>query len=252
MSNKVLSNQRVSVRAGLASAISNWKQPLLSELTALTDISSAINWNSFDLNIQNSNLKDDRTLTDGAGSQSRSPYINFGGHLQATMPKVTDLTSIYRTVYSLLSTPRVELVIAVRYGPLSSTAPAAADKWTFFHVITDPVIFGENEVSVFYEVHLIARDDIMVQYIVPVASPTAPVVTALASTATVAGGTLIFASATYQGWDVTKVATWSSSDETKLTLVHPGIFRPLAAGTPAITVSYPGSLAATPVTITLT
>lgn len=252
MATKVLSSQRVSVRAGLASGISNWANPSLAEITALTDVSGAVNWDSFDLNLQASDQKDDRTLTDAAGSQSRSPYINFGGNIQLVMPLVTDTASIYHTAYNIFSTPRVELAVAVRYGPLNSSAPAAGDKWTVYHVITDPVFFGQNDVSRFYQITLVGRNDIVVDYIVPVASPTAVTVTLVAATGTVAGHTLIFASAAYESWDVTKAATWVSSDETKLVELHPGIFQCIATGTPTITAKYPGATDSTPATVTIT
>lgn len=251
MSNKVLANQRVTVLAGLSSGISVWANPALAELTALTNVSGAINWNTYDMNVKASNQKDDRTLVDGAGSQSRSPYVNFAGKLQMVMPAVLDTASIYRTAYNLFSTPRVELVVAVRYGPLSSTAPAAADEWTVFHVITDAVVFGENEVSRYYEVELIAKDDIAVSYIVPPSTAVAISVTAAASSV-VHGTGYVFLSATYQGWDVTKSATWTTSDGTKLTMVHPGIAFGVAAGTATVTASYPGATSSTATSITIT
>lgn len=251
MSTKVISNQRVTVLAGLASGISNWKNPSLAELTALTNVSGAVNWDSFDLNIKASDQKDDRTLTDAAGAQSRSPYINFGGNLQLVMPTVDDTASVFRQAYNIFSTPRVELVVAVRYGKLNSTAPAASDRWTVYHLITDAVSFGQNDVSKFYQVTLVARDDITVNYIVPPATPVAITTAALAATGTVADGTLIFVSAAYQGWDITKEATWVSSDETKLIEVHPGIFKSIGAGTPTVVAKYPGATDSTELTITI-
>ena len=166
MSTKVLSNQRVTVLAGLASGVASWAHPTLVEMQALTNVSGAVNWNSFDLNIKASDQKDDRTLTDGAGAQSRG-FTNFGGNLQLVNPRPDDTASVFRTAYNIFSTPRVELVVAVRYGPLNSTAPAAADRWTIYHVVTDAVSFGENDVSKFYQVTLVARDDILVGYILP-------------------------------------------------------------------------------------
>jgi hypothetical protein len=249
MATKVLSNQRVTVVAGLSSAISNWLTPTLAELTALTNVSGAVNWDSFDLNIQASEQSDDRTLTDGAGSQSRG-FTNFGGGLQFVTPQPTDTASIFRLAYNLFSTPRVELVVAVRYGKLNSTVPAAGDKWTIYRVMTDATAFGQNDVSKHYSVNLIARDDILPGYIVPPSSPVA-ITTAVVSAAGSVGG-LIFASAAYQGWDITKSATWVSSDEAKLIQVHPGIFRNVAAGTPTIKAQYAGGTDSTPATITIT
>lgn len=248
MSTKVLSNQRVTVRAGLASGISDWREPTLAEVTALTNVSAAVNWNSFDLNIQASEQQDDRTLTDGAGAQSRG-FTNFGGTLELVHPRPDDTASVFRTAYNIFSTPRVELAVAVRYGPLNSTAPAAGDRWTIYHVITDAVAIGQNDVSKFYTVGLVARDDIMPNYILPAGSPDTIVVTALANTASV--GDLVFASAAYEGWDITKEATWVSSDEEDLVMVHPGIFRAVATGTPTIKATYPGATDSTTTTITI-
>lgn len=248
-STKVLSNQRVTVLAGLASGISVWANPSLAELTALTNVSSAVNWNSFDLNVKPSDQKDDRTLTDGAGAQSRGSYINFGGAIELVMPMPSDTSSMYRTAYNIFSTMRVELVVAMRYGPLNSTAPAASDEWNIFHVTTDAVAFGQGDVSKFYKVMLVPKDDIVTNYIVPPASPVAITTGALTTTATI--GKVILAYATYQGWDITKDATWTTSDGTKLQVVHPGVFLVIAAGTPTITAAYPGATASTPLATTL-
>lgn len=249
MGNKVLSNQRVTVLAGLSSGITVWANPSLAELTALTNVSGAVNWNSFDLGIRASDQQDDRTLTDGAGSQSRG-FTNFGGNLQFVMPAVTDLSGVYRASYNLFSTPRVELVVAVRYGKLNSLAPAASDRFTIFRLTTDAVSFGQGDVSKYFQVALMARDDVLVEYIVPPAVAVVSTITALAAAATI--GNLIFASALYQGWDITKGAVWVSSDETKLALVHPGIFRAVAAGTPTILARYPGALNSATTIITVT
>ncbi len=248
MSTKVLSNQRVTVLAGLASGISDWAEPTLAELAALTNVSGAVNWASFDLNLQASQQSDDRTLTDGAGAQSRG-YTNFGGGLQFVNPRVDDAASIYRTAYDIFSTPRVELVVAVRYGKQNNLGPAAGDRWTIYHVITDAVAFGQGDVSKFYSVNLIARDDILVGYIVPPAVAVAITQTVVDNS--VAPDDLVFASAAYQGWDVTKEVTWVSSDESLLIQVHPGIFRAVAAGTPTLKAQYPGATDSTPTTVTI-
>lgn len=248
MSTKVLSNQRVTVLAGLASGISDWAEPTLAELAALTNVSGAVNWASFDLNLQASQQSDDRTLTDGAGAQSRG-YTNFGGGLQFVNPRVDDTASIYRTAYDIFSTPRVELVVAVRYGKQNSLGPAAGDRWTIYHVITDAVAFGQGDVSKFYSVNLIARDDILVGYIVPPAVAVAITQTVVDNS--VGPDDLVFASALYQGWDVTKEVTWVSSDESLLIQVHPGIFRAVAAGAPTLKATYPGATDSTPTTVTI-
>lgn len=249
MSTKVLSNQRVTVLAGLASGISVWANPSLAELTALTNVSGAVNWNSFDLNVKPSDHKDDRTLTDGAGAQSRSGYINFGGGLELVYPAPADTSSIYRTAYNLFSTMRVELVVAVRYGPLNSTAAAAGDEWNIYHVTTDAVSFGQGDVSKFYKVNLLPKDDVVTNYIVPPGTAVAITTSALSTTGTT--GKVLLVSALYQGWDITNDATWTTSDGTKLQVVHPGIFLIVAAGSPTIQASYPGATPSTALATTL-
>ena len=250
MGTKVLSNQRVTVLAGLASSIADWTHVTLAELTAMTNVSAAINWNSFALTVKASDHKDDRTLTDAAGAQSRSPYINFDGIIQLVMPQVADTASIYRTAYNLFSNDRVELVVAIRHGALNSTAPAAGDKWTIFHLITDAVAFAQDDVSKHYQVSLKSQDDALVDYIVPPAVATPVVLTALS--AAVVHPKLVFVSAAYEGWDITKAATYTSSDETLLVQVHPGIFQTIAAGSPTIVAHYPGATDSTALAITIT
>lgn len=248
MSEKINSNQNVTVIAGLASGIANWATPALAELVAFTNVSTAVNWNSFAINIQASPQQDDRTLTDAAGAQSRG-LTQFGGSIELVNPKVDDTSSIYRTAYNIFSTPRVELAVAVRYGKKNSLAPAAGDRWYVYHVIVDATSFGKNDVSHYYRVNLKPRDDIAPNYIVPPSSPVAITQTIIDNTVVV--GDLVFAKAVYQGWDITKAATWVSSDSTKLELVHPGIFRSLATGTPTISAKYPGATDSTPGTVTI-
>lgn len=248
MSTKVLSNQRVTVLAGLSSAIADWTTPSLSNLAALKNVSAAVNWSSMDLNIQASEQADDRTLVDGAGAQSRG-FTNFGGTLEFVFPKPQDTASIYRETYNIFSTPRVELVVAVRYGKLNSLAPAAGDKWNIYRLVVDAPSFGQGDVSKFYRVNLIARDDILPNYIVPAAVATAITVVVLDASVTL--GELVFASADYAGWDVTKAVKWTSSNEALLIQVHPGIFQAKAAGSPTLTAAYPGATSSTAATVTI-
>lgn len=248
MGEKVISNQNVTVIAGLASGIADWDEPSLSNLIALENVSGAVNWSSMDLNIQASEQQDDRTLTDGAGAQSRG-FTNFGGPLEFVHPLPSDTASVFRKAYDIFSNTRVELVVGVRYGKRNSLPPAAGDKWTLYRVITDAVTFGAGDVSRFYRVNLIARDIVLPNYIVPPASPVTVALTAL--DASVSVGDLVFVSAAYQGWDVTKMIDYVSSDEALLIEVHPGIFQALAAGSPTVIGEYPGATDSTALAITI-
>src|SRR3954463_3784233 len=105
MDTRVLSNQRVTVLIGPDSALTNYTKPTLVQLQSLLNVSGAINWDSFDFNIQASDSQDDRTLTDGAGAKSRS-FSQFGGKIEFVQPKDDDTGSIYRQTYNLLKEQR--------------------------------------------------------------------------------------------------------------------------------------------------
>jgi hypothetical protein len=95
----------------------------------------------------------------------------------------------------------------------------------------------------------VARDDIVVDYIVPAATPTTVALTALSAAVNV--GDYVFISAAYEGWDITKGATYVISDQTKLQEVHPGIFKAIAAGSPTVKGQYPGATDSTTLAITV-
>lgn len=250
MGTKILSNKNISFFAGLSGVFpADWTKPSLAEMQALSNISEAVRWNSFGVNVQASNQVDSRVLSDGAGAQERG-YAQFGGDLQVRQPVPGDTTSSYAVAKGILGAPNTQTVVAARTVADVGAAVAAGQEFAYvMHTLTDAHSYGrDDEAAIYYQVSLLPQSDLLVNYIVPdAANATKLVLTSSAST--VATGSLIFVKATYFGIDVTKQAVWSSADSTKLELLHPGVFRGVgstAAGTVAISAYFPGAPATAP------
>lgn len=246
-------NQRVTVWAGPATGISNWTDgPTLAELNALTNISGAVNWDSFDLNIQASDQNDDRTLTDAAGAKSRG-LANFGGNLELVTPRPDDTSSIYRTAYNIFKGDRVQLAVVIRVGKSNALAGAAGDVLNAYHVLRDAddlIRATTNKPSYAYKVNLLAQDDVAINAIVPAATPGAVTLTRV-GTDSLTVGTPDFVKATYQGVNITIGAQYVSSDPTKVLVTPHGCIIPLATGTATVTASYPGGTPSTALSLTV-
>jgi hypothetical protein len=252
MSTKVISNKRVSVFAGPEVAIDDWEEASLADLQDLINVSGAINWDSFDFNLESSEQGDDRTLTDEAGSQSRQ-FDQFGGSIQLVYPKPDDTTSIYRIARDIFKTGATKLAVAVRTVTLNSAGISTGDEINLYHVQTNIPSNGKNDVSHFYDVALLPRDDVAVNYIVPAASPTATVLTPSAAVSSAATGDIGFITAVYQGRNTTIGSEWESSLPNVVEVDQHGIWRALSVGGPAlVTARSKGGLVSTAKSITVT
>lgn len=240
---KVISNQHIQVRIGADTEIDNWDAPTLADINALADVSSAINWDGFDFNIEGSEQSDDRVLTDAAGAQSRQ-YDQFGGSMSFVRPEQTDTTSVYRIARDIVATPRTFLAIAVRVVLPSTTAPAAGQSWNVYRVETDTKAEGRGDVSHFYTIPFASRDEMVAEYVLPSASPTAVTLTPSAA-ATPTVGTVGFITASYEGRNVTAGAKWSSSNPAVVEVSPHGVWRAVSVGAANVIASYPGGLAST-------
>lgn len=247
MGTKIISNKNVALFGGLAGTFpADWNKPTLAEMQALSAISEAVRWNSFGVNVQASNQVDSRVLSDGAGSQERG-YVQFGGDMQVRQPTPGDTTSSYAVAKGILGAPNTEVALALRSVSAVGGAIAAGQEFAYvMHGLTDAHNYGrDDEAAIYYGVTVLPQSDLLVNYIVPDASnATKLVLTASAATVTTPG--LIFVKATYFGIDVTKQAVWTTSDATKLSLLHPGIFRGVAAGSATISAYFPGATATAP------
>lgn len=250
---RVVANQRITVWVGPDSGIANWTNgPTLAEVGALTNISGAVNWDSFDLNIQASDQQDDRTLTDAAGAKSRG-LANFGGNLELVQPRPDDSSSIYRIAYNIFKGDRTKLAVVIRAVALNSTAVAAGDVVNAYHVLRDAddlVRADQNKPSYAYKVNLLAQDDVAVNAIIPSGTPTATTLTR-AGSGNLTVGAPDFLKATYEGVNITVGATYTVSDPTVVLVTPHGCIIPLADGTATVTAQYPGGLASTALSLTV-
>jgi len=249
---RLLSNQRVTVLVGPASGIADFTAPTLAELTALTNVSGAVNWDSFDFNLQASDSSDDRTLTDGAGAKSRG-VTNFGGNIEFVYPKPDDTDSIFRTAYNILSGDRTQLAIVIRTVALNSTPIATGDVVNAYRVLEDAhslVRATQSKPSYAYKVNFLSQDSVGVNCIVPSAVPTAVTLTPSGST-TGTVGSVGFLKATYEGVNVTIGATYTTSNSSVAEVTPHGCVIFNGAGTADITATYPGSAAGTATTYTV-
>jgi len=253
MGTKIISNKNVALFGGLAGAFpADWTKPTLPEMQALSAISEAVRWNSFGVNVQASNQVDSRVLSDGAGAQERG-YVQFGGDMQVRQPVPGDTTSSYAVAKGILGAPNTEVALALRSVSPVGGAIAAGQEFAYvMHGLTDAHNYGrDDEAAIYYGVTVLPQSDLIVNYIVPDGSTK---VALTASAATVSAGNLIFVKALYFGIDVTKQVNWTTSDATKLELLHPGIFRGVAAGSATISATFAGDAAtapAAPVSITV-
>lgn len=248
---RVTSNQRIMWRLGPDSGIT-WTAPTLAQVAALDHLSDAIKIDGTDYNIEASEQQDDRSFADAAGSQSRG-FAQFGGTIAGFTPPQNDSTSNFAKAHALLATPRVKLAVAQRFVESIALAPAAGQEWTISRVMTDSEEQVRGEVSYSYATGLQPQDDILVNYILPSAVPTAVTITPSAAITDAAVGDIIFVKAAYEGRNVTAGAEWASSDETVIVSHGHGIFECIATGAGVeLTADYLGGVESTAVSVDVT
>jgi hypothetical protein len=238
---KIYSNKRVGWFVGPETSISDWTGPSLANLQALANYSAGIRIGGSDFNVQATEQVDDRSFADEVGAKSLG-YAAFGGNVSSFVPTSADTVSTERQAHNTFKRPRVRLAVLQRYILDQSTALAAGQEVNLFRVITDAENTERRQNGYSITTELVAQDDVLVNYIIPAATPAAITVGG-ATTGTVGGAA--FLSAVYQNRTATLGVTWTSSDETKAIVSPHGLVRFLAAGSVTITASYPGGTAGT-------
>jgi hypothetical protein len=244
---KINSNKNTGLWIGPKSAVPNVLLPTLAQLNTLTNVSEATKWDGYDFGLESSEQDEDRALTDAAGAATRG-YENFGGGIAFYMPKPTDVSSIYRTARNLVAVPRTELVIVQRDGYSASTPFAAGQVINIYHVITDANAHQRGDKNRYYTIDFKPKGFVGVNRIIPSASATAVAIT---GGATVTVGAAIQLKAVYEGNDITVGAEWLTTDGSKADVTKHGWVIGIAAGAVSINATYPGSLASTPKSITV-
>ena len=255
MDTRVLSNQRVAWFAGPASSVpaaSYESGPTLAQLQSLTNISEATKIDGTDFNIEGSEQSDDRSFLDAAGSQSRS-YDAASGNIEIYTPAKGDTTSIFAETWDILSPTRTPLTIAQRVVKQAASPLEAGDEINLFSVLTDERVHNRNDVSRTLGIGLVLQGNMLVNYIVPSETPTAPAVTVEngADLETLAVDDVAFVTVEYEGRNITVGATYVSSDEGVFRVLSNGVILATGIGTATLTVSYPGAAAVTPITVTV-
>jgi len=242
---KLLSNKNVAFFAGLEAVIDDFEEPSLADLQDLVNITGATNVENTELNISASDQQDDRVWTDAAGAQSRG-LTQFGGALQFVMPEPTDTTSIYADTQTIVAVPGTVLATAVRTAAPSGTAIAAGQEVNVYRVQSNIPSHGKNDVSHYYDVNFLPRNDVLVNYIVPASSPAAATLTPSAAITDAEVGDVGFITATYQGRRATIGAEWVSSNPAIVEVSPHGVWHAVAVGGPVnITAKLKGGLVST-------
>lgn len=245
-----LSNTRIQLFLGLASAISapNFDYALDTELNGMLKTAPAVRWDGLDFGMQASEQIDDRSLDDDATATLRG-FMQFGGGVPLFFPKATDTSSILRQTFNLVKTRGTELVLFERIGWVNSRVNAVGgDNGNLYRVMTDgfqPDTEGTGGYA--YLQQLVPRGDVSPWTVVGT-SPAAQITTTGGAITGVVGD-LALRRATYLSNDITRRATWTSSN-TAVAIVTDGIVELVGAGTANIVASYPGATDSAAITVT--
>lgn len=252
MPNRDLSNKRVTIALGLASAVADLSCPKASEVNLMLQAAAAIRWNGYAFNGSASTKVDDRSLDDEGAAVIRG-YDQFGGAVPFYYPKVTDTASIVRQVFNLVKQSRTQLAWIERVGWASSRTPfAAGDNVNTYLIETDslePDTAGDGGYA--YLETFLAQG---IMYPWTILAPDAPVPVTISGAATqalsLAGAVVALRRATYQGNDVTRRAAWTSDNPAVADVVD-GVIVGRTAGTANIIASFPGATDSTPIAVTV-
>lgn len=233
---KVLSNKRVGWFIGPDTTPSSYSAPTLASLQNLINMSEGLRIAGTNFGVQATDMTDDRSFADEAGSQELG-YVAFGGALSSFIPPPSDTSSIHRTTHTTLKKPRTRLAVLQRFGAVDQSTPlAAGQEINLFRTITDAESPERRQTGYSLTTNLVGQDDCLINYVIPPATPVA--VTITGSTGGAAGNYGVVGAA-YQSIAVTLGVTWTSSDPSKVAVGQNGVLAFLAAGTATITASYP-------------
>lgn len=249
MATRDLSNKRIQVLVGPANMVADPSAPTETECTALLHLSAAVRWNGLDFGMQASDKVDDRSLDDDASAQLRG-FAQYGGGVPIFFPKITDTGSVLRQGYNLLKQQGTDLVWIERIGWGSTQDEVVAgDNVNSYIITTDgfkPDTEGDGGYA--YLLTMLAKG---IAFPWTIVAPTAPAKVTIDGAATrnvaVDGASLLRAH--YLGNDVTKRATWRTTDGTKVR-VEKGILVGEAAGASNVFASFPGALESDPLAVT--
>lgn len=233
-----LSNKRITIGVGPLASVADPSAPTETEARGLLHLAPAIRWSGLAFGAQASQKVDDRSLDDDAAASLRG-FPSFGGAVPLFYPKVIDTSSILRQAFNLLKDQGTDLIWVERVGFASTSEEfSAGDNVNTYVVTTDgfnPDTSGNGGYA--YILEMLARG---ITYPWTIIANDIPTAVAIDGPATLATGAAGLAKATYLGNDITKRATWHSSDET-VAVVHNGIIVGVGAGTASIFADFYGA-----------
>ena len=255
----------------LPNAFVNPAKPTVAELTATTDITTAIAWENFSFGSQASAQTSDPSLGDVGNTQVRG-FAAFGGTMSFFYPfDYTDTSNLLLSTFNLLRIPRTLGYVVLRVDGYKTTAsvgdkskpPVAGDMVSIYKVMSDgwaDVNTGENAFK--YTITFQPQGDLWVNAIVdttvtvvtPVAIGTANYVSPNGKTplGTYITGRQVASSAGF--WNGTPGRfNWTSSNPAVATVDKNGVVRARAAGTANIIATDPNTgVASTALAVTTT
>ena len=249
---QILSNSHVGWVAGPDSAFTSteWiNGPALASLLALVNYTAGLKSDGSNFTVSASDSVEDRSWADQAGAKARG-YAKASGSVEPYTPSGSDTTSPEARAYDAFGTPRTKMALVQRFVTEGTDALATGDEISIFHVMTDDRKHTKTDASRSVQIGLVLQDDILINYIIPSATPN-PVAVSPSGALAVTLGTPKFLKATYEGRNVSVGATWASSDESVFQVTAHGVIVPIAAGTANLTVTVPGSATGSPIAVTV-
>lgn len=255
----------------LPNAFANPAKPTVAELTATTDVTTAISWENFSFGSQASNQNSDPSLGDVGNTQVRG-FAQFGGTISFFYPyNYTDTSNLLLTTFNLLRTPRTLGYLVLRVDGYKTTGatgdkakvPVANDFVSVYKVMSDgwnDVNVGENAFK--YTITFQPQGDLWINAVVG---------TSVTVVTPVAIGTVNYASPTGKtplgtyitGRQLAAVTNiwngypgrfiWSSSNPAVATVDSNGVVRARSAGSSNIIATDPNTgTASTALAVTIT
>lgn len=236
---KITSNEYVKVAWILDANMTaeQAKAPSAAILNAGIDLSPAVAWQDFALGATDSDDVDDRGIVDPGNAVTRG-FANFEGTLSFFRDaNPNDLTSDFVKAWETFKIPRTMGYLVIRVADKKwSDAFDPGDRVSVFRFIADVITDDtEGDDSVKFSVNFLPQG-----VLYPYTRVAGGTITGVAPTNTIIVGASKPLNPIVEGKSARAVATYTSSDTTKVFVSENGVITGVAAGTADIVVSHPG------------
>lgn len=243
---KLTSNYNVRVAWLLDADLTDPDHPAAAELNAGLDLTDAIAWDGFEAGPTDSDVNDDRALSD-LGSAVTRGFANYAATLPFFYDSDYSVSSAYNDAFDAFRTPLILGWLVVRVGVPAGDDFADGDRVSVYKFQSGIPVTENDDSSTKFTVEMSPQGELYVNTIVDSASPL--VVTP--SSDTIATGESAAIVVTLDGVDVTHSCTFSSADTAKVTVSDLGVYTWVSAGGPTtITASHPSASASDTIAVT--